>query len=159
MRTKRPALIRATALADLREDITHHPIIVAATDTQHMNMPRAGMPNTQKEIVGTLLRWDWRSDYHSHTPTTTLREVDTEAVTAATATTVITVEAIVTEAIMVKVTINVVIIAEATLIKAAINVSATSDSSYNRNWLSLPRQNASIARLSCAGLLTPSISQ
>ena len=59
MRTKRPALIRATALADLREDITHQPVIIAATDTQHMNMLRAGMPNTQKEIVGTLLRWGW----------------------------------------------------------------------------------------------------
>ena len=84
------------------------------------------MPNTKKEIVGTLLRWDWRSDYHSHTPTTTLREVDTEAVTAATATTVITVEAIVTEAIMVKVTINVVIVTEATRMGAAIGVTATS---------------------------------
>jgi len=64
-----------------------------------------------------------------------------------------------TVAIMVEVTINVVIITEATRMEAAIDVSATSDSSYNRNWLSLPRQNASIARLSCAGLLTPSISQ
>ena len=67
--------------------------------------------------------------------------------------------AIMTVAIMIKVTINVVIITEATRMEAAIDVSATSDSSYNRNWLSLPRQNASIARLSCAGLLTPSISQ
>ena len=47
------------ALADLREDITHQPVIIAATDTQHMNMLRAGMPNTQEEIVGTLLRWGW----------------------------------------------------------------------------------------------------
>ena len=159
IRTKRPTLIRATALADLREDITHQPVIIAATDTQHMNMLRAGMPNTQKEIVGTLLRSGWRSDHHSHTPTTILKEVDTEAVTAATATVVITLEAIVTVAIMVEVMINVVIITEATRMEAAIDVSATSDSSYNRNWLSLPRQNASIARLSCAGLLTPSISQ
>ena len=159
IRTKRPTLIRATALADLREDITHQPVIIAATDTQHMNMLRAGMPNTQKEIVGTLLRSGWRSDHHSHTPTTILKEVDTEAVTAATATVVITPEAIVTVAIMVEVMINVVIITEATRMEAAIDVSATSDSSYNRNWLSLPRQNASIARLSCAGLLTPSISQ
>ena len=159
IRTKRPTLIRATALADLREDITHQPVIIAATDTQHMNMLRAGMPNTQKEIVGTLLRSGWRSDHHSHTPTTILKEVDTEAVTAATATVFITLEAIMTVAIMVEVTINVVIITEATRMEAAIDVSATSDSSYNRNWLSLPRQNASIARLSCAGLLTPSISQ
>ena len=67
--------------------------------------------------------------------------------------------AIMTVAIMVEVTINVVIVTEATRMGAAIGVIATSDSSYNRNWLSLPRQNASIARLSCAGLLTPSISQ
>ena len=164
IRTKRPTLIRATALADLREDITHQPVIIAATDTQRMNMLRAGMPNTKEEIIGTRLCWGWRSDYHSHTPTTILKEVDTEAVTAATATVVITLEAIVTVAIMtvaimVEVMINVVIITEATRMEAAIDVSATSDSSYNRNWLSLPRQNASIARLSCAGLLTPSISQ
>ena len=107
-------------------------------------MLRAGMPNTKEEIVGTRLRWGWRSDYHSHTPTTILTEVDTEAVTAATATVVITSST----AIMVKVTINVVIVTEATRMGAAIGVTATSDSSYNRNGLSLPRQNASIARLS-----------
>ena len=143
IRTKRAALIRTTARADLREDITHQPIIIAATDTQRMNMLRAGMPNTKEEIVGTRLCWGWRSDYHSHTLTTILTEVDTEAVTAATATVVITVEAI-----MVKVTINVVIVTEATRMGAAIGVTATSDSSYNRNGLSLPRQNPSIARLS-----------
>ena len=49
---------------------------------------------------------------------------------------------------MVKVTINVVIVTEATRMGAAIGVTATSDSSYNRNGLSLPRQNPSIARLS-----------
>ncbi len=58
------------------------------------------------------------------------------------------VEAIMIEAIMVKVMINVVIVTEATRMGAAIGVTATSDSSYNRNGLSLPRQNASIARLS-----------
>ena len=108
-----------------------------------MNMLRAGMPNTKEEIIGTRLCWGWRSDYHSHTPTTILTEVDTEAATAATATVVITVEAI-----MVKATINVVIVTEATRMGAAIGVTATSDSSYNRNGLSLPRQNPSIARLS-----------
>ena len=111
-------------------------------------MLRAGMPNTKEEIIGTRLCWGWRSDYHSHTPTTILTEVDTEAATAATATVVITVEAIMIEAIMVKVMINVVIVTEATHMGAAIGVTATSDSSYNRNGLSLPRQNPSIARLS-----------
>ncbi|MDC3359364.1 hypothetical protein OAX71_08135, partial [Pseudomonadales bacterium] len=148
IRTKRAALIRTTARADLREDITHQPIIIAATDTQRMSMLRADIPNTKEAIVGTRLRWGWRSDYHSHTPTTVLTEVDTEAVTAATATVVITVEAIMIEAIMVKVMINVVIVTEATHMGAAIGVTATSDSSYNRSGLSLPRQNASIARLS-----------
>ena len=115
-----------------------------------MSMLRADIPNTKEAIVGTRLRWGWRSDYHSHTPTTVLTEVDTEAVTAATATVVITVEAIMIEAIMimVKVMINVVIVTEATHMGAAIGVTATSDSSYNRSGLSLPRQNASIARLS-----------
>ena len=86
-----------------------------------MNMLRAGMPNTKEEIVGTRLCWGWRSDYHSHTLTTILTEVDTEAATAATATVVITVEAI-----MVKVTINVLIVTEATRMGAAIGVTATS---------------------------------
>lgn len=66
---------------------------------------------------------------------------------------VITVGAILIEAILIGAAltgaeIDAFIIAQATHMGATIDADATSDNSYIRNWLSLPRQNASIARLS-----------